>query len=199
MIEKIKLKDLKKNCRNVFKKLNLKDYYDVILTKNGKDYVIIRLSAFDPDLENESDFLEVALKDFENRKVFYLNFICYTLSSLIVADNKKQKWVLEPGSEIYRYMLDRLNIESWDDLKNILLKGMLPILLGGNPETLNKKIKSLQRKYKLEKKENLTTQSENSDLIQKVGRLGDTIKSLEATKEVDRQQKIERSLVINSE
>jgi len=204
VIEKIKLKDLKKNCHNVFKKIKLEnDYsendYDVILTKNKKDYKILGLSVFDPSCYSESYFFEVALKDFENKKIFYLNFICYTLSTLIVIDNKKQKWMLYPGDEIYMYMLDRLNIKSWEDLKNILLKGLLPSLLGGNPEKLNQKIKSLRKKYNREKKENLTTQSENSALIQTVGRLGDTIKSNEATKEVDLQQKIKEAMIVHSE
>lgn len=148
-------------------------YYPMTFRKNGINYEILKLSEFDSEIDEEDNVLKVMSRKFKDNTAFYLNFVRYNSVNLIITVNKKPKFMIEPGTDLVSFMLDRLNIESEIELKNILLNGNLPALLGGNPKKLKLKVKSLQRKYKealSDKSEMQSTISKLEDTLGVVGR-----------------------------
>ncbi|MGX2041890.1 hypothetical protein ACWJKU_17440 [Methylocaldum sp. MU1018] len=170
--------ELVKDYRKVFNQIKPEYYYSVIFRKGGRQYKILRLSIFDPLLDDENNFLKVTSREFKDNTAFYLNFVRYTLSNLIVTVNGKPKWVVEPRLGLVKYMLNNLNIVSRNDLKNLLLNGHLPALLGGNPEELRREATELQKKYKSISDEKSMAQSEKARLQDKIGVLSRQLEEL---------------------
>lgn len=138
-------------------------YYPVTFRKHGINYEILKLSEFNQDIDNENNVLKVMSRKFKDNTAFFLNFVRYGFANLIITVNHKPKFVIEPGLDLVSFMLDRLNIESKIELKNILLNGQLPVLLaGGDQKKLNKKIKSLIKQCDKIESEKLELKSENA-------------------------------------
>jgi hypothetical protein len=140
--------------------------------------VEFRLSEFNPTFDKKNRLLNVNWGDFEKNTLFYLNFVTYTLSSLLVTVSKKPKWVIEPEEIIKTNVLRQLNMGKCNNLGEVLLDGGLIELIGGNPRKLNQKIKSLQTELAQSKHREEEAQYEIRKLKGEIGRLEDRVRCL---------------------
>ena len=170
--------DVVKDYRKAFTKIAEGEYWTITFKKEGIDHKIIRVSIFDSEIDDESKCLPVTSRDFKDNPSFYLNFIRYTLSNIIITVHSKPKWIIEPKLGAVKFMLSQLNLSSREDLKNILLEGHLTNLIGGNPSELRREAKSLEKLKKLADNEKQKVTIENNRLKDKIGVIGRELENL---------------------